>query len=100
MALTIPTGIYFGFTKAEIQDELLRYKDEVKLAASTLSGASQNGQSYTFGPRKDLSLSDWQEELQAAMAFFGLAYELAPPSTLIDFRGGNNGIGYPGNGFY
>lgn len=98
MALTIPTGVYFGFTKAEIQAELERYKTEVKASGSGLSGASQNGQSYTFGKREDMTLAQWQEELQAAMAFFGLAYDLAPPSTVIDFRGGS-GVGYHGGGF-
>ena len=95
MAQTIPTGIYFGFTKSEIQTELERYKAEVKGSATGLTGASQNGQSYTFGTRTDMTLAEWSEELQSAMAFFGLAYEVAPPSTVIDFRGGG-GLGYRG----
>jgi hypothetical protein len=99
MALTIPTGIYFGFTKAEIQEELTRYKAEVKGSGTGLTGASQNGQSYTFGDRKDMTLAEWSEELQAAMAFFGLADELAPPSTVIDFRSGCGTGHYYGGGF-
>src|SRR4051812_30969204 len=98
MAQTIPTGIYFGFTKAEVLTELERYKTEVKSAATGLAGASQNGQSYTFGERDDMTLAEWSEELQAAMAFFGLAYDPAPPVTLIGFQG-NNGAGYHGGGF-
>ena len=99
MAQTIPAGIYFGFNKAQIQAELPRYIGEVQLMGSPLVGASQNGQSYTFGPRKDLTLQDWQMELQAAMAFFGLAYDVAPPTTAADFRGGSGGGGYQGGGF-
>lgn len=98
MALTIPTGYYFGFTQAEIKEELTRYKSEVKSSGTQLSGATQNGQSYTFGPRHDLTLAQWADELQSAMAFFGLAYELAPPSTVIDFRTGMTG-GYHTGGF-
>lgn len=98
MALTIPTGLYFGFTQAEIVAELTRYKQEVQSSGTQLAGATQNGQTYTFGQRKDMTLSQWQEELQSAMAFFGLAYDLAPPSTVIDFRCGA-GSGYYGGGF-
>ncbi len=73
MAQTIPSGVYFGFTKTELQTELERYKDAVKTSASSLQGASQNGQSYSFGPRQDMNLAEWQQELQAALAYFGLA---------------------------
>jgi hypothetical protein len=86
MAQTIPSGVYFGFTKTELQTELTRYKAAVKTSASNLIGASQNGQSYSFGPRQDMSLSDWQQELQQALAFFDLADDLAPPQTAVDFR--------------
>lgn len=82
----IPEGPYFGFTKLELRDELTRYKAQVKLTGSQLTGASQNGQSYTFGPRQDWSLSDWQMNLQAALAYFGECMEPQPPRTALDFR--------------
>lgn len=88
MAQTIPSGVYFGFTKAELQTELTRYKEAIKTSGSTLQGASQNGQSYSFGPRQDMSLSDWQQALQDALSFFDLADPLSPPRTAIDFNAG------------
>lgn len=81
---TIPSGVYFGFTKAELQAELVRYKAAVKQAGSRLAGASQNGQSYSFGPRSDLTLEGWQIELQAALAYFGEADE--PPGNNVVVR--------------
>lgn len=82
MPLTIPNGHYFGFSKAELQAELLRYKDEVRKASSALGGASLNGQSFTFGPRRDLSLAEWQLALQDALAYFGAA-EAIPGDTEV-----------------
>jgi hypothetical protein len=73
MASTVPTGIYFGFTKPELDTELSRYKTAVKQSADRLIGAGVNGQSFTFGPRGDMSLEQWQQELQAALAYFGAA---------------------------
>lgn len=73
MAQTIPSGVYFGFTKTELQTELERYKDAVKTSGTNLQGASQNGQSYTWGPRQDMSLAEWQIALQEALSFFSLA---------------------------
>lgn len=64
----VPHGPYFGFTKAELNAELTRYKTAVSGAGSELLGASVNGQSYTFGPRRDWSLAQWQEQLQKAMS--------------------------------
>jgi len=81
---TIPSGPYFGFTLAELQAELVRYKAEVKKVGSRLAGASQNGQSYSFGPRSDMTLAEWQEELQAALAYFGEADE--PPGSNVVVR--------------
>lgn len=83
-AQTIPTGPYFGFTLVELRAELARYKEEVKSSGNRLAGSSQNGQSYTFGPRADLSLAEWQTELQAALAYFGAADE--PPSSDVVVR--------------
>lgn len=84
LASTIPTGPYFGFTKLELDQELLRYKAAVKQSGSRLQGASQNGQSYTFGNRSDMSLAEWQQALQAALAYFGAAEE--PPGDSVVVR--------------
>jgi hypothetical protein len=80
---TIPSGPYFGFTKPELDAELVRYKAAVKQSASRLAGASVNGQSYTFGPRADMSLAEWQIALQAALAHFGAA-DPAPSDTIVN----------------
>lgn len=84
MADTIPTGIYFGFTKAELKTELERYKAAVKTSGSELAAAQQNGQSYSFGPRQDMSLGEWQIELQAALAYFDEA--CYPPGSDVVVR--------------
>lgn len=73
MSQTIPSGPYFGFTLPELRAELIRYKEQVKSSGSRLTGASQNGQSYQFGPRADWNIQEWQENLQAALAWFGQA---------------------------
>lgn len=70
---TIPTGPYFGFTKAELLAEQQRYKSAVKKSHSNLSSASVNGQSFTYGGRQDGTLAEWQQDLQAALAYFGQA---------------------------
>jgi len=84
VAQTIPSGPYFGFTAPELDAELVRYKAAVKQSGSRLAGASQSGQSYQFGPRGDWSLADWQEHLQAALAYFGAADE--PPGSNVVVR--------------
>ena len=83
MSQTIPGGIYFGFTKAELRLELTRYKDAVKTSGSNLAGAQQNGQSYSFGPRQDMSLAEWQIALQDALAYFGEAEDAPSPNVVV-----------------
>lgn len=85
MASTVPTGPYFGFSLPELNTELARYKAEVKRSGSRLQGASQNGQSYTFGPRGDWTLDEWQQHLQAALAYFGAADEPASDTVAVKF---------------
>ena len=70
MANTIPSGVYFGFTKTELKEEFERYKAAVKTSGSDLVGSQVNGQSYSFGPRNDMSLGQWQIALQDALAYF------------------------------
>ncbi len=85
MASTVPTGPYFGFTKPELDTELARYKAAVKQSADRLAGASVNGQSFTFGPRGDMSLAEWQQSLQAALAYFGAAEEPLGSDVVVRF---------------
>ena len=85
MSSTIPSGPYFGFTKPELDAELLRYKAAVKQSASRLAGASVNGQSYTFGPRADMSLAEWQQALQDALAYFGAADPVPTSDSPVRF---------------
>lgn len=86
MAQTIPSGPYFGFTQAELTAELTRYKQAVRQSGSRLAGASQSGQSYQFGPRGDWTLEEWQVQLQAALAYFGAADEVAAARTVVRLR--------------
>lgn len=63
----VPTGPYFGFNKAELFEELERYKAQRKLAGSDLESTSVASQSYSFGPRRDWTLDQWQQAIQAAL---------------------------------
>lgn len=78
------SGPYLGFTKAELLDELDRYKAAAKLAGSRLTGSTVNGQSFTFGPRGDWSLAQWSKQLQAALSLVDPTYR--PPSQTIRAR--------------
>lgn len=68
-AETVPAGPYFGFSLPELESELTRYKAARVESGSRLQAASVNGQSYSFGPRGDWSLDEWQIQLQAAFAY-------------------------------
>ncbi len=66
---SVPTGPYFGFTLAEMETELTRYKEARKLANSNLRGSTVNGQSYNFGERIDGNIDEWQTAIQAALYY-------------------------------
>lgn len=78
------SGPYLGFTKAELLVELARYKDAAKAAGSRLTGATVNGQSFTYGPRGDWSLQQWSRQLQAALSLVDPTYQM--PSATIRVR--------------
>lgn len=81
-AQTVPTGPYFGFTLAELETELTRYKAARQVSGSRLTGSSINGQSYTFGPRGDWSLDEWQNAIQAAFYYLDPGrYPLQAPTN-------------------
>lgn len=77
-AATVPRGLYWGFTRAELTEELAKYKLAVK-AASTLAGVSGgegrivrgkiNGQEVEFGyPSGVRTLEEWRGELMNAFS--------------------------------
>lgn len=75
------SGPYAGFTRAEMQAEFARYKAQLTSSGSALLGASVNGQSLSFGPRRDWSLNEWSRQVQAALAQVDPSF-CAPSSTI------------------
>jgi hypothetical protein len=77
MGATVQTGLYWGFTQAEITAEIARYKNAVKTASAHMEasgggrvtsgsiGAQNVTFSYPFGIN---SLEQWGIELQNAQA--------------------------------
>lgn len=68
---SVKFGLYYGFSLAEMQAELARYKAAVQAmtpGAGHVTSASVNGSSFTYGPNADLSLAAWQAEIQSALA--------------------------------
>lgn len=65
---TVRSGPYFGFTKAEMLVELDRYKAAVKTTGSSVQGGTVNGQSVTYGPRRDWSIDQWGVNIRNALA--------------------------------
>lgn len=78
------SGPYFGFTRAEMRAEYDRYKEAMQKSGSRLSGAAISGQSFTYGPRGDWSLTTWARELQAALA--QVDPDFCTPSSTIAAR--------------
>lgn len=75
------TGIYAGFTRAEMLAEWARYKAQLQQSGSRLTGATLNGQQYQFGPRGDMSLTEWSRQLRSALAQVDPDW-LAPSSSI------------------
>jgi hypothetical protein len=67
----VPSGVYFGFSLGEMNAELARYKATVKAmtagATGSVTSASENGSSVTFGPNSDMTLKQWQVAIQDAL---------------------------------
>jgi hypothetical protein len=76
--------VYFGFTLAMLLAERDRYVAAVQAAqfgGNALTSASENGSAFAFGPRGDLSLAQWQTEIQRALNYMDpCAYPLGAPS--------------------
>lgn len=71
MAQTVQFGPYYGFSAAELDAELERYKAAVKKASHGPGGiqsASINGRSFSYGNARGWSLDEWQAEIQDALA--------------------------------
>jgi hypothetical protein len=75
------SGPYAGFTRAEMQTEFARYKAQLIGSGSNLQAVSINGQSLSFGPRRDWSLTEWGRQVQAALAQVDPTY--CPPQSTI-----------------
>lgn len=80
---TVPRGHYYGFTKAELHEELERYKDAIKGAGSDIESMSIGGESFAYGPRRDLSLGQWQYAIQEAFALLDPTTEQAPARAAV-----------------
>lgn len=80
-AQTVPFGPYFGFTLAELNTELARYKAARKLSFSRLVSATVSGQSYAYGSRGDGSLDEWQNDIQVALYWLDPGLYPFPPPT-------------------
>lgn len=84
---SVPYGPYFGFTRAELERELARYKSEVKRRSDFgVTASSSGGKSFTFGPTGNWSLARWASELQQAFAFVNpSATYFATDTAVADF---------------
>jgi hypothetical protein len=86
---TVQAGAYWGWTLAEMQAELARYKSA--LATTThgprnVLGASVNGKSFTYGIGGAWSLAQWQAEIQAAMSWVDDDVVSLDNETRVRFR--------------
>lgn len=77
----VQTGMYAGFTRAEMLTEFARYKAALQATGSRLVGSSINGQSFQFGPRSDMTLQGWGTSIRQALAQVDPDY-LAPSGTI------------------
>lgn len=77
MGTTVTIGMYWGFTQAELDIEVTKYKTAVKQATANyeVSGggrvvsSSMEGQSFTFSfPMGISSFDHWRMELQNAQS--------------------------------
>lgn len=89
-AQIVGSGIYMGFNLQEMEEELARYKKAVKNAGSDIASASYNGDSFTYGPRRDMNLQTWGEEIRAAFYMLGDTRFDEPASNMGVLRPFNN----------
>ena len=85
---SVQAGIYYGFTLAEVQAELARYKAEVQKMVGgprNVLAASVNGKSFSYGPSGTLSLTQWQAEIQDALSQVDDDVIALPSETRVRF---------------
>ena len=71
MASIVTSGIYMGRNLQQMEAELARYMEAVDSSGSDVASVSFNGDSTTFGPRRDMNLREWQEAIQLAFYMLG-----------------------------
>ncbi len=90
MALaSVPVRPYLGFSLAEMQAELARYKAAMQAITpgpGNIVSASANGSSFTYGPNGSWSLEQWGAEIQAALAFVDDNVISEDQETRVRFR--------------
>lgn len=85
----VTAGLYRFFTLADLNQERLRYKEEVKKSNSQLTGASINGQSFQFQVAgRELTLEQWADALAAAYVSLGITDYGMPTSNRASIRFG------------
>lgn len=86
-AEVVTAGVYRFFTKAQLNQERLRYIAEVQNSNTQLTGASINGQSFQFqvGGR-ELTLEQWGDALAAAYLMLGITDYGFPTSNRAAIR--------------
>ncbi len=83
-AAFIPTGPYRFFTLDMLEVEKARYITARQQAGTRIAGTTVNGQTFTFGDRKDGSLEEWGENLQTALAYLAPdTYEPGPGDRAV-----------------
>jgi len=75
------SGLYAGFTRAEMLTEWARYKAALQSTGSRLQGSTVNGQNFQFGPRADMTLHEWGRSVRFALSQVDPDY-LAPVSAI------------------
>ena len=77
----VQNGMYFGWTKADMRDEYARYKAELARSGSRLTGSTVNGNSFSFGPRGDMTLQQWGRSIRYALSQVDPDY-IAPSGSI------------------
>lgn len=88
------SGLYAGFTRAEMQTEWARYKAALQTSGSRLAGSTVNGQNFQFGPRSDMTLEAWGRAVRMALAQVDPDW-IAPSGTIYARFGEGSGTDDP-----
>lgn len=83
----VQSGLYRFFTKAQLDQERLRYIAEVQKSNTQLAGASINGQSFQFQVNgREMTLEGWADALAAAYVSLGITDYGLPTSNRSTIR--------------